>query len=109
GDPRRSVAQGLRPARMVAPDRGRPRGRARARCRRLALEPAPRARGPGWALRLRARRGDRAAPRRGAGTLRLMGGRLAISFAVGFASVVTPCVLPLVPGYLAALSGVEAG
>jgi cytochrome c-type biogenesis protein len=38
-----------------------------------------------------------------------MGGRLAISFAVGFASVVTPCVLPLVPGYLAAVSGVEAG
>ena len=38
-----------------------------------------------------------------------MGARLAVSFAVGFASVVTPCVLPLVPGYLAALSGVEAG
>jgi cytochrome c-type biogenesis protein len=38
-----------------------------------------------------------------------MGTRLAISFAVGFASVVTPCVLPLVPGYLAALSGVDAG
>jgi cytochrome c-type biogenesis protein len=38
-----------------------------------------------------------------------MGSRLAISFAVGFASVVTPCVLPLVPGYLAAVSGVEAG
>jgi cytochrome c-type biogenesis protein len=38
-----------------------------------------------------------------------MGGRLAISFAVGFASVVTPCVLPLVPGYLAAVSGVETG
>jgi len=38
-----------------------------------------------------------------------MGTRLAISFAVGFASVITPCVLPLVPGYLAALSGVEAG
>jgi cytochrome c-type biogenesis protein len=38
-----------------------------------------------------------------------MGARLAISFAVGFASVITPCVLPLVPGYLAAVSGVEAG
>jgi cytochrome c-type biogenesis protein len=38
-----------------------------------------------------------------------MGARLGISFAVGFASVITPCVLPLVPGYLAALSGVEAG
>src|SRR5262252_2220908 len=38
-----------------------------------------------------------------------MGARLAVSFAVGFASVITPCVLPLVPGYLAALSNVEAG
>jgi cytochrome c-type biogenesis protein len=38
-----------------------------------------------------------------------MGTRLAISFAVGFASIITPCVLPLVPGYLAALSGVDAG
>ncbi len=38
-----------------------------------------------------------------------MGTRLAISFVAGFASVVTPCVLPLVPGYLSALSSVEAG
>jgi cytochrome c-type biogenesis protein len=38
-----------------------------------------------------------------------MGTRLAISFAAGFASVITPCVLPLVPGYLSVLSGVEAG
>lgn len=38
-----------------------------------------------------------------------MGVRLAVSFAAGFASVVTPCVLPLVPGYLSALSSVEAG
>ena len=28
-----------------------------------------------------------------------MGGRLGISFAAGFVSVVLPCVLPLVPGY----------
>ncbi|MBV8258337.1 MAG: cytochrome C biogenesis protein [Actinobacteria bacterium] len=38
-----------------------------------------------------------------------MGVRLAVSFAAGFASVITPCVLPLVPGYLSALSSVEAG
>ncbi|HZS31578.1 MAG TPA: cytochrome c biogenesis protein CcdA [Gaiellaceae bacterium] len=38
-----------------------------------------------------------------------MGTRLAIAFAAGFASVITPCVLPLVPGYLSALSNVEAG
>ena len=37
-----------------------------------------------------------------------MGARLAIAFAAGFASVVTPCVLPLVPGYLSALSSVDA-
>jgi len=35
-----------------------------------------------------------------------MGVRLAVSFAAGFASVVTPCVLPLVPGYLSAVSSV---
>ena len=38
-----------------------------------------------------------------------MGARLPIAFVAGFASVVTPCVLPLVPGYLSALSSVEAG
>ena len=38
-----------------------------------------------------------------------MGARLAVSFAAGFVSVVTPCVLPLVPGYLSAVSSVEAG
>jgi cytochrome c-type biogenesis protein len=36
-----------------------------------------------------------------------MAARLAVSFAAGFASVITPCVLPLVPGYLSALSSVE--
>jgi cytochrome c-type biogenesis protein len=38
-----------------------------------------------------------------------VGARLAVSFAAGFASVITPCVLPLVPGYLSALSSVDAG
>jgi cytochrome c-type biogenesis protein len=38
-----------------------------------------------------------------------MGARLAIAFAAGFASVITPCVLPLVPGYLSALSSVDPG
>jgi len=33
--------------------------------------------------------------------------RLPIAFLAGFASVITPCVLPLVPGYLSALSSVE--
>ncbi|MGH2972845.1 MAG: cytochrome c biogenesis protein CcdA [Gaiellaceae bacterium] len=35
--------------------------------------------------------------------------RLVVAFAAGFASVITPCVLPLVPGYLSAVSGVDAG
>jgi cytochrome c-type biogenesis protein len=38
-----------------------------------------------------------------------MGARLPIAFLAGFASVITPCVLPLIPGYLSALSSVEAG
>src|SRR5262249_25514973 len=109
GDSRGAVAQRLRPARLVAADRRRPRGRARPRLRRVALQQARWARGAGRAGRLRTGRGDRTAPRRRAGTLRVMGGRLGSSFAAGFVSVVLPCVLPLVPGYLAALSSVEAG
>jgi cytochrome c-type biogenesis protein len=35
--------------------------------------------------------------------------RIPIAFLAGFVSVVTPCVLPLVPGYLSAVSAVEAG
>jgi cytochrome c-type biogenesis protein len=38
-----------------------------------------------------------------------MGVRLFVAFIAGFASVITPCVLPLVPGYLSALSSVETG
>jgi cytochrome c-type biogenesis protein len=36
-----------------------------------------------------------------------MGARLPIAFFAGFASVITPCVLPLVPGYLSALSSLD--
>lgn len=35
--------------------------------------------------------------------------RIPIAFLAGLASVITPCVLPLVPGYLSAVSAVEAG
>src|ERR687888_896071 len=35
--------------------------------------------------------------------------RLPVAFAAGLFSVVTPCVLPLVPGYLSSISAVEAG
>lgn len=34
--------------------------------------------------------------------------RLVVAFGAGFASVITPCVLPLVPGYLSTVSAVEA-
>ncbi len=37
-----------------------------------------------------------------------MAERIPIAFLAGLVSVVTPCVLPLVPGYLAAVSSVEA-
>jgi cytochrome c-type biogenesis protein len=35
--------------------------------------------------------------------------RIPIAFLAGVLSVITPCVLPLVPGYLSAVSAVEAG
>jgi cytochrome c-type biogenesis protein len=38
-----------------------------------------------------------------------MAERIPIAFAAGILSVLTPCVLPLVPGYLSAISAVEAG
>jgi cytochrome c-type biogenesis protein len=34
--------------------------------------------------------------------------QIPVAFAAGFLSVITPCVLPLVPGYLSTVSGVEA-
>jgi cytochrome c-type biogenesis protein len=37
-----------------------------------------------------------------------MGFDLAVSFAAGFASVISPCVLPLVPGYLSTVTSIEA-
>src|ERR671938_1243534 len=36
-------------------------------------------------------------------------GRVPIAFLAGLLSFVAPCVLPLVPGYLSAVSAVEAG
>jgi cytochrome c-type biogenesis protein len=38
-----------------------------------------------------------------------MAERIPIAFLAGLISVITPCVLPLVPGYLSAVSTVEAG
>jgi len=36
------------------------------------------------------------------------GGAVAVAFAAGFVSFLAPCVLPLVPGYLATVSSIEA-
>jgi cytochrome c-type biogenesis protein len=36
-----------------------------------------------------------------------VGADLALSFAAGFASVISPCVLPLVPGYLSTVTAIE--
>ena len=38
-----------------------------------------------------------------------MAGKIPVAFLAGFISVLTPCVLPLLPGYLSAVSAVEAG
>ena len=38
-----------------------------------------------------------------------MVGRIPVAFVAGLVSFVAPCVLPLVPGYLSAVSAVEAG
>jgi cytochrome c-type biogenesis protein len=38
-----------------------------------------------------------------------MGAKIPLAFLAGFVSVVTPCVLPLVPGYLSALSSAQPG
>jgi cytochrome c-type biogenesis protein len=38
-----------------------------------------------------------------------MGIKVPVAFLAGFVSVVTPCVLPLVPGYLSAVSSVQPG
>jgi cytochrome c-type biogenesis protein len=35
-------------------------------------------------------------------------GKIPVAFLAGFLSIVTPCVLPLLPGYLSAVSAVEA-
>lgn len=38
-----------------------------------------------------------------------MDAKIALAFAAGLVSFVTPCVLPLVPGYLSAVSGTQPG
>jgi cytochrome c-type biogenesis protein len=39
----------------------------------------------------------------------VLAAKIPVAFLAGFVSIVTPCVLPLVPGYLSAVSAVDAG
>ena len=73
---------------------------------RLALDRARASRSA--AARAAARPGARPPGGRRACSLRRREPQLPVAFAVGFISIVTPCVLPLVPGYLSAVSAVEA-
>ena len=99
---------GLQPARVGAAVRRRCSAARSCSAGGVALEPDARRAGAagGAAARPRAR----AAGRRGARPLRrALTGRLPVAFLAGFISIITPCVLPLVPGYLSAVSAVEAG
>ena len=103
--PRASTsASWLVPGALVAGGRGGGVLLLARRWRRTAAEPAA-ARRPGP----RPRR--RPAARRRAGELRPVNDgvdtTVIAAFAVGFVSFISPCVLPLVPGYLSAVSGVS--
>ena len=109
-DPGRAAAARVRPARVAAAAR-RDRG-WRRRCSALLAwrwtrvrepEPAPQR----WSLNGHPLGPERGAPaRRGARSLRWRE-RIAGAFAAGLVSIALPCVLPLVPGYLSAISAVE--
>src|SRR5215218_6563238 len=108
-----AAAERLRPARVARTARWRARGRGGGRRRGLALEPraAPTRTGRGSELERprTARARARAATRGGARPLRrLMLTSVPIAFFAGLLSVVSPCVLPLVPGYLSIVSAGEA-
>ena len=113
GEPR---GEGLRPRRLDRADPRRRSRRSRSWCSPPAAGAATRepaapsgAGAPPPAGPARPRR--RAAPRRRARRLRPMSGgvdtTVIAAFAVGFVSFISPCVLPLVPGYLSAVSGVS--
>src|SRR5262249_6928660 len=111
-DPGRAAKERFRAPRVVAADRGNRARGCRDRGRRVALEQTRRAGAHvrSFAERTREPRSRaRTAPRRRARAFRrLMWDRIPVAFAAGLVSVVTPCVLPLVPGYLSAISAVEA-
>ena len=98
----------LRSRRLDPAARGhRARGARRRRADRLALEPRA------WRRRAVADEpldpDARTSPRRRARPLRVSEQRLGpLAFGAGFVSFLAPCVLPLVPGYLSAVSSVEA-
>src|SRR4029453_1120371 len=102
--PRGAAAPWLRPPRLVAPDR---RNHRRSRSRRGGgLGGA--ARGGAGGTAGPARSGAGAAAGRRAPPLRGLMEKAGLLFVAGFASIAFPCVPPLLPGYLSAVSAVEA-
>src|SRR5439155_15110732 len=103
-DPRRAETPRSRAARVVAAGRRDRRRGGTGGFRRLEVVACARACPVGRSARPSARAppGRRAAPTR---ELMEKAGGL---FLLGFASIAFPCVLPLVPGYLSAVSAVEA-
>src|SRR5438034_11251001 len=88
---------------MVAPGRGHPCWGGGACSRRVAVVAGARARTGHAAARSR----PRTPARRRAFALGHLIAKIPVAFAAGLLSVVTPCVLPLVPGYLSAVSAVD--
>ena len=86
-------------AAALAPARARPAATIEARARAPALSAADE-RGA-WTRTSRGTTSDARRSRRTADTT------VIAAFAVGFVSFISPCVLPLVPGYLSAVSGVS--
>src|SRR5918912_1457952 len=112
--PRHPEGQGVRPHRVPrAGRRGRPRRRGDRRGRAALAPAAARARG-GAAAEPRGQQSSRERSRAlravsllATATSSSVDTTVVAAFAVGFVSFVSPCVLPLVPGYLSTISGVS--
>ena len=108
----RSRDERLRPARVAAAVRGDHPRRRRGGRRRAGVAEEPRRLRRGRARVLTGRSSPRASSSGSTrssrpSTAEPMVEKLPVAFLAGLLSIVTPCVLPLVPGYLAAVSAVE--
>ena len=113
GSARRAAEEGLQPARLGAAVR-RPVSAARSSLGarwRWRWSTRPRAVGPQEPRDARARRSSGAWTRSSPASTRAdvdASSQIPAAFLAGVDLVITPCVLPLVPGYLSAVSAVEA-